>query len=211
MNPPLIDPLSAIVAETRGRHRAPEADVFTPTGDAAQDRQIRAKIQAGLAPKMASEVVVRENAERGHLKMTDRDGMIGLLLKIKPLRDELSPLQARSWRTAAEDHRGEMIRQEFQPLLKVAAELAERIFHPILEAKRAGARAQVKDFAGGSEERITTLVEHHWEVVRLREFLAYVDALGNSEIERSALFIEFFEAQIKVIDSAAKQPSGSGV
>ena len=182
---------------------ATAAASFTPTGDAAQDAQMRAKIRAGLDPAMAAMVVAKENAERGYLKMSDRDGMIGLLLKIKPLRAELARLEVRSWRTADEDHRAEVIKQEFQPLLAVAAELADRIFQPMLETKRAEAREQVKAIAGGSEDRIVALIENHWEVVRFREFLRYVDGLGNSELKRSDFFIEFFEAQIKAGDQPA--------
>ena len=210
MNPGIVDLISSVAAENRVR-RAPQADVFQATGDQVQDAQIRAKIQCGLSPKMAAEVVKKDNAERCYLKMSDRDGMIGLLLKIKPLRDELAHLQSQNWRTDAEGAHAGMIRQEFEPLLKVAAELAERIFKPILESTREGARDEVREIAGGDEKRISALIEHHWRVVRLREFLYYVDSLGNSEVNRSDLFIEFFEAEIKAIDTAAKQPGGSSV
>jgi hypothetical protein len=118
--------------------------------------------------------------------------MTAQLPALKRLLENLAPFVDRNDLSNAERHRQDELRREAWPLLTIANEVAQRFFRPLLEEKRLAAREEVRELAGDDERRIAEMANHHFAVVRLVEFLSYVDCLGNNVEKRLALFIGFF-------------------
>ncbi|MBI3418124.1 MAG: hypothetical protein HY043_22780 [Verrucomicrobia bacterium] len=111
---------------------------------------------------------------------------------LKPKADRLAELEAGSSPSAAQTVEMSHLRIDLERPLAAAAELAQRVFAPIIEAKLAEARIAVKDFANGDPKIVESMAGDHWQVSRLRKFLRYVDCHGNSTSRRAAMFLEHF-------------------
>ena len=165
---------------------------------------IRVKQRAGLDRKMAEEIVNRDMHREALLQQGGVEAMAAQLPALRRLAEQLAPFFERGDLSTAESLRQEQVRQEAALLLTVANEIAQRFFTPLLAEKRLAAQEQVKDFTGGDATRAADMAEHHWDVVRVKEFLCYVDRLGNCAEKRLALFIEFFGEAVKTGSAPAK-------
>ncbi len=156
------------------------------------ESRIRENVRAGMDRKMAEEIVNRDMHGAALLQQGCIEAMTNILPALQLLSKQLAPFFERGDLSPAESLRQDQVRREAALLLPVANEVAQRFFTPFLAEKRRAAQEQVKDLAGGDATRAADMAEHHWDVVRLKEFICYVDSLGNCVEKRLALFIEFF-------------------
>lgn len=168
------------------------------------ESRIRENVRAGMDRKMAEEIAQRDLARETFLAQGNIEAMAAQLPALRSLAASLSDAAEMDSPSVEHAARQQNLRSEAAQLLALSNEIAERHFKPLLEAKRIAAREQVKDFTGGDAARAAEMAEHHFDVVRFREFLRYLDCGGNPAGRRLALAIEFFaEAVAAVVPSTS--------
>lgn len=167
------------------------------------ESRIRELVRAGMDRKMAEEIGQRDFHRETFLAQGNIEAMTAQLPALRRLAASLDEYSGMPTLTDQQAGLQQGLRLEAGELLTLTNVIAERYFKPVLEAKLIAARDQVKDFTGGDAARAAEMSEHHFDVVRIREFLRYLDCSGNPAERRLALAIEFFAEAVAAASTPA--------